>query len=193
MRSDLALGRSTDEPAAPCLVPSTPAAAGSLALVRLPELPRFAGPAHHVLGAARFSAPLLVLGAYYSLAIHGMLSVPALLVAGAVGLVGMASAHATLLVRRRKLLGVARALEAYAERTVGPDHELCRRAALAVRQLERDTLFSDPSLATDVEQGIGYTRELLLGVRSRRQAQGDEAERSGEAEARRAPRGARAV
>lgn len=205
MRNDPALGQPTDAPAHASCVPSSSAAAGSLALVRLPELPRFAGPTNHVVGAARFSAPLLVLGAYYTLAIHGLLSVPSLVLAGSVGLVGMLSAHATLLARRRKLLGAARALRDYAERSVGRDHELYRRASQAVHQLERDTLISDPSLATDVEQGIGYTRELLLGVRSvpgrsvpersvggrsGGRAQGDEAQRSGEAAARRAARGA---
>lgn len=185
MRNDHALGRTTDAPPAGTgLVPSSPAAAGSFALVRVPDLPRFSGPANHVVAAARFSAPLLVLGAYYTLAIHGVLSLSALAVAGGVGMIGMLSAHATLLVRRRRLLGTARALRDYAERAVGNDHELYLRAAQAVTLLERDTIVSDPSLATDVEQGIGYTRELLLGVRSGRK------EQHGEAQARRAPRGA---
>lgn len=168
------------------LLPSSSAAAGSFALVRLPELPRFSGPANHVVAAARFSAPLLVLGSYYTLAIHGVLSLAALAVAGGLGLFGMVSAHATLLVRRRRLLGAARALRSYAERAVGGDHELYQRAERAIALLEQDTLALDPTLTTDVEQGIGYTRELLLGVRGTRKERC-----GGEAQARRAAGGAR--
>ncbi len=186
MKTHPALGRTTDERALLAL-PSSSAAAGSVSLVSLPELPHFAGPTNQLVGATRLSAPLLVLGAYYSLAMHGLLSVPALVIAGSVGLVGMLSAHATLLSRRRRLLRTARALRAYAERTVGPKHELTERATHAVELLERDRAGSDPALTTDVEQGIGYTRELLLGsLRGVNERPG----RGGEAQARRAAGGA---
>lgn len=160
---DPPLGQPTDERALPArLVPSSSAAAGSFRLRSLPDLPHFAGPASRLLGDARFAVPLLVLGSYYTLAIHGVLSVPALVIASGVGLAGVLTAHATLLGRRKRLLRVARAMREYAELTVGEQHELYRRATKAITQLEQDPSVTDLTLATDVEQGIGYTRELLL-------------------------------
>lgn len=149
-------------------------------MLALPELPRFSGPGNHVLAAARWAAPLLVLGGYYTLAVHGVLGLASLVVGGTVGGTAVLVAHATLVSRRRRLLKTARKLREYAERTVGEEHELFLRATWAVTQLEKDHASAcDPSLTTDVEQGIGYTRELLLGVKDGR-----------ETPARHAPRGA---
>ena len=168
MSTQAALGHPSDA-SSPCFLPSSSAAALSRLPEALPDLPRFRGPGNLWLGAARWAAPLLVLGGFYSLAIHGFLTVPALLFGGLAGGAAMVSSHATLLSRRRRLLRVAKRLTEYAEGAVGCEHELYRRARGAVEQLSRDgTAAADPFLTTDVEQGIGYTRELLLEVKDER-------------------------
>lgn len=163
-----ALGQTTEEHRL-CPLPSSSAAALSRLPEALPDLPRFRGPGNLWLGAARWASPLLVLGGFYTLAIHGFLSLPALFLGGAVGCAAVLSSHATLLSRRRRLLRVARRLAEYAEQSLGNEHELYQRAQAAVEQLSSDNASAaDPFLTTDVEQGIGYTRELLLGVKDER-------------------------
>jgi hypothetical protein len=134
-------------------------------VLSLPDLPRLLGPSHQLLGAIRWALPLLTSGIYASLAIQGALPRAGFLLAGISLTVGIAGgAHATLLRRRRRLLALARQLERYAERTVGREHELRRRAMQTVDLLERRALrlsAVDPNATTATEQRLRYTRELL--------------------------------
>jgi hypothetical protein len=152
-----ALGRSTDATPAP----ASPAAAVSLDRVELPDLPTFRGPSWGLLGALRWAIPLLVGGGLYSLAMHGRLSIAWVLACLALGGAGSGAAHAAIERRKRRLLAAAEQLSSYAERNVGPQHELSGRARRAVRRLRERWLPHEVSTGTDVEQALHYTRELL--------------------------------
>jgi hypothetical protein len=152
-----ALGRSTD----PAQTPASAAAAVSLDRVELPDLPSFRGPSWGLLGALRWTFPLLVMGGVYTLAIHGWLSLTSVLASVVIGTAGTACAHAVIVTRKRRLLSAAMKLSNYADRNVGPTHELSGRARRAVSRLEERWLPHEVSVGTDVEQALHYTRELL--------------------------------
>jgi len=154
------LGRSTDATSL-ALAPTSPAAALSRDQVHLPELPAFRGPGWGLLSTIRWVLPLLIGGAFYSAATHGWLN--PLVVSGglALGLVGTAAAHTTLVRRKRKLRELAAEICSYAERTRSPADELSQRARAAMAMLSERWRPGDARLANEAEQGLHYTRELL--------------------------------
>lgn len=140
--------------------PNSPAAGMSLDPLVLPDPPRFLGPGSRTIATAKWTAPLLIGGWFSALALQGVLSLPLLMVGTGLGLTLAAGSELWLRHRKRTLKRVARALSRYAERALGPQHELTGRA----RALSRHAAQSEEEgtgSTTNLEEGLRYTWELV--------------------------------
>lgn len=135
-----------------------PIAAVSRSIAALPDPISFSGPNSRTLGAVRFSAPLLFGGWMVALLFQGVLAPGIFLTATASGCFLSVGCELWLRRRQQHLQKNAISLWRYAERHLGPEHELTERA-------RKDAMFLSQSLTlnmlTRIEERLKYTWELV--------------------------------
>ncbi len=118
--------------------------------------PDFRGPTYGWVAGARWAVPMATLGVGYALALQGHPTV--LFVAGLVSGAWVAACELSLSRRRLAVQRSAEALYRYARSRLGEEHELTVRAKTAAQKAET---IKDGQMATQLEEGLSYTWELL--------------------------------
>ncbi len=118
--------------------------------------PDFRGPTYGWVAGARWAVPLSSLGVGYALALQGHPTV--LFIAGLISGAWVAGCELSLSRRRAAVQKSAEALYRYARSRLGEEHELTIRAKTAA---EKARGISDGQTATQLEEGLAYTWELL--------------------------------
>ncbi len=135
-----------------------PIAAVSRSIAALPDPISFSGPTSRTLGAVRFSAPLLFGGWMVALLFQGVLAPSIFLGATASGCFLSIGCELWLRRRQNHLQKNAISLWRYAERHLGPEHELTERARKDAMVLSQSLTLN---MLTRIEERLKYTWELV--------------------------------